>query len=36
MRDAITALGPRERELRERCARGEMPDDDRGWVTYRG
>jgi 1-acyl-sn-glycerol-3-phosphate acyltransferase len=33
MRDAITALGPRERDLRERCARGEIGDSDPGWIT---
>lgn len=35
MRDAITALGARERDLRERCRRGEVADDDRGWLSNR-
>lgn len=35
MRDAITALGPRERELREAASRGELPDGDPGWITDR-
>jgi 1-acyl-sn-glycerol-3-phosphate acyltransferase len=33
MRDAILALGPREKELRAACARGELPDGAPGWLT---
>jgi 1-acyl-sn-glycerol-3-phosphate acyltransferase len=35
IRDAILALGPRERELREACASGAIGDDDPGWVLVR-
>jgi 1-acyl-sn-glycerol-3-phosphate acyltransferase len=35
MRDAITALGARERELRAACARGEIPDGDPRWIADR-
>jgi 1-acyl-sn-glycerol-3-phosphate acyltransferase len=31
-RDAIAALGPRERELRARAADGAFPDDHPGWL----
>src|SRR5690606_36020927 len=33
IRDAITALGARERALREQCLRGDIPDHAPGWVT---
>jgi len=35
IRDHIIELGERERDLRERCARGEIGDDDPGWVANR-
>jgi 1-acyl-sn-glycerol-3-phosphate acyltransferase len=33
--DHIRALGEREREIRAACARGEIGDDDRGWMRER-
>lgn len=33
IRDAIIALGAREKELREECRRGDIPDDAPGWMT---
>jgi 1-acyl-sn-glycerol-3-phosphate acyltransferase len=35
MRDAITALGARERALRAACAAGAISDDDPRWITNR-
>lgn len=32
----ILSLGQKERELRDRCARGQIPDDHPGWLTNRG
>lgn len=32
-RDAIIALMPRERELREACRQGAIPDDHPGWLS---
>lgn len=32
-RDAIIALMPRERELREACRQGAIPDDHPGWLN---
>jgi len=35
IRDAIVALGSREKVLREQCARGEIGDGDPGWAVNR-
>ena len=35
-RDAIIALMPRERELREMCTQGAIPDDHPGWLDNLG
>jgi 1-acyl-sn-glycerol-3-phosphate acyltransferase len=35
MLQEVRALGERERELRAACARGEIPDDDPGWLVNR-
>jgi len=35
VRDAITALGDRERALRAACSRGEIPADAPGWFANR-
>jgi 1-acyl-sn-glycerol-3-phosphate acyltransferase len=35
IRDAIIALGSREKELRARCARGEIGDEDPRWALRR-
>jgi 1-acyl-sn-glycerol-3-phosphate acyltransferase len=35
IRDSILALGLREKALREQCTRGEIRDDDDGWVMNR-
>lgn len=35
IRGEIIELGNREKLLREQCARGEVSDDDPGWVTNR-
>lgn len=35
IRDAIVELGSREKLVRERCARGEVPDSDPGWANNR-
>lgn len=35
MREAIIALIPREKEIRAACARGEVSDDDPGWLPNR-
>jgi len=35
IREKIIALIPREQEIRERCARGEIRDDDPHWVYTR-
>jgi 1-acyl-sn-glycerol-3-phosphate acyltransferase len=33
--DQVRALGEREREIRDACMRGEIGDDDPGWLTNR-